>query len=488
MVVSIISTDVTTGIEIGSNEELFILEGAVVSNGELATITGEDASMANVDINILGTVVSGDIAIDFFNGTVTDTTDINVFIGETGSIVAQRYAMMFDSPDAVSVVNLGTLRSTADTIQFGSLQGNISVVNAGTMVSDEAAFFISSGATAYITNTGLMFGDGDLDDEVIESNALTVLYNSGTISGYNGRAIGTFVQDDIVRNSGTINGSTDLSSGANTINNSGTMNGDVTVLSGADLITNLGVIDGAVLMGSGADTVYNFGIITKAVDLGTGEDTYRALGDGLVLDIVSGGADGDTISGASGEDEFYGDSGDDILRGGVGDDLLFGGDDDDVVDGGVGDDVLYGDDNDDRLLGKAGEDILFGGSGADILRGDAGLDVLYGGAGSDRLFGGSGADQFLFTAATDSPDTNAGRDIIRDFEVGIDLIGVSQLSGPAFAFIGSAAFSGTAPELRAVVSASGDTNVYLDTDGNGVADARILVSDVTTLTADDFIL
>jgi hypothetical protein len=56
----------------------------------------------------------------------------------------------------------------------------------------------------------------------------------------------------------------------------------------------------------------------------------------------------------------------------------------------------------------------------------------------------------------------------------------------AFVFIGAAAFSNTAGELRAEVMGS-DTLVSADTNGNGVADFSLLVKGVTAMVGGDFI-
>ena len=86
-------------------------------------------------------------------------------------------------------------------------------------------------------------------------------------------------------------------------------------------------------------------------------------------------------------------------------------------------------------------------------------------------------------------------DKILDFEVGVDKIDVSSIdanstvgSDQAFSFIGSAAFSHTAGELRAEL-VSGVWHVAGDIDGNGAADFAILLTATTAdpLSSYDFI-
>ncbi|MDO5648572.1 CAP domain-containing protein [Paracoccus sp. (in: a-proteobacteria)] len=163
---------------------------------------------------------------------------------------------------------------------------------------------------------------------------------------------------------------------------------------------------------------------------GAGAD--RLIG-GAGQDSLWGGADNDALYGGAGDDWLYGGTGDDYLSGGVGRDMLYGGGGNDTLFGGDGDDQLYGgagrdslgggrgDDRlfggsgDDELFGGSGDDWLDGGSGHDVLRGGSGNDTLTGGMGNDTLFGGTGADSFVFHA-------RSGRDVIADYQVGVDRI------------------------------------------------------------------
>jgi VCBS repeat-containing protein len=115
----------------------------------------------------------------------------------------------------------------------------------------------------------------------------------------------------------------------------------------------------------------------------------------------------------NGKDRFTGTGADEILLGGRGDDVL---------DGSAGADRLYGEQGDDRLGGGDGFDLLVGGQGDDRLSGGSGNDLLVGGKGSDILFGDAGADVFEFG---DTGRTN-DRDVIRDFEFGVDTIHLSN--------------------------------------------------------------
>ena len=188
------------------------------------------------------------------------------------------------------------------------------------------------------------------------------------------------------------------------------------------------------------------------------------------------GAGGDTANGRAGNDNFFGDAGNDYLFGDAGDDNL---------DGGINNDFLYGGADNDGLIGGAGADTIYGQDGDDLIRGDGGVDFLN---------GGTGADRFYFFELGDTGNTNATADRIGDFsQAQGDIIDLSQMdavaggANNAFTFIGSAAFSNVAGQLR-YQQISGTTYVQGDIDGNGVGDFVIRIDGAVTLTAGDFAL
>lgn len=94
-----------------------------------------------------------------------------------------------------------------------------------------------------------------------------------------------------------------------------------------------------------------------------------------------------------------------------------------------GQDTIHGDQQDnhiaglgnaDRLYGGGGNDRIFGNRGADRLYGEDGDDIINGGTGRDLLYGGEGEDTFVFV------DFDNRRDLVMDFEDGIDLLDISQ--------------------------------------------------------------
>ncbi|MEG3972513.1 Ig-like domain-containing protein, partial [Microcoleus sp. T2B6] len=135
-------------------------------------------------------------------------------------------------------------------------------------------------------------------------------------------------------------------------------------------------------------------------------------------DIIYGNKDDDFIDGGKDNDTLYGGKGNDILLGSQGDDNLFGQQGNDTICGGEGNDLINGDEGADILGGCAGNDTMHGGADNDTLTGGKGNDLLDGGMGNDSLIGGSGNDIFALKAGQ-------GFDIIADFTLGQDLIGLS---------------------------------------------------------------
>ena len=126
---------------------------------------------------------------------------------------------------------------------------------------------------------------------------------------------------------------------------------------------------------------------------------------------------------------------------------------------------------------------IIGGDGDDWIYGGAGDDRITSGPGADHLVGESGFDSFVFTEAF-------GRDTVHAFERGSDRLilsgldaDTSALGNQAFAFLGGAAFSGTAGELR-----YDGSSVTGDVNGDGAADFTIVIANNVALTALDLVL
>jgi Ca2+-binding RTX toxin-like protein len=152
------------------------------------------------------------------------------------------------------------------------------------------------------------------------------------------------------------------------------------------------------------------------------------------------------------------------------------------------------------MSGSLGDDAIWGEDGNDVIDGGAGNDRIHGGAGQDRLRGGGGADIFSFDDMLDSPmdayrsdGKKSLADVIVDFTSGQDKIDLSNIDArngtadnDAFSFIGTAAFTHHAGELR-FEARDGYVHIYADVDGDGLADMHIVAA-APTIQASDFIL
>jgi Ca2+-binding RTX toxin-like protein len=279
---------------------------------------------------------------------------------------------------------------------------------------------------------------------------------------------------------------------------------------------------------------------TNFMFTGTGNSQANEINGGTTVDYLHGADGNDILNGNDGDDELYGEGDHDILNGGAGSDLMYGGygndtyyvdyEGDTVVElaggdtdhvytsltnymlsdwvenltfNGVGDpalnftgsnvgNIILGRGNDDLLDGLAGADELQGKAGNDVLHGGAGDDLLIGGPGSDVLCGGSGGDLFRFFDGDSG--TGAGADGITDFVNVVDKVDLRDIDSnsgvggdQAFSWIGTAAFSGTAGELRYYFDGT-DTWLQGDCTGDGVSDFEIVFTGSLTLSATDFYL
>jgi len=179
----------------------------------------------------------------------------------------------------------------------------------------------------------------------------------------------------------------------------------------------------------------------------------------------------------------------------AGNDLFIAGGGNDVVLGGSGNDAIRGDAGNDELLGEGGSDFLVGGSGNDKLNGGSGIDTIDGGSGVDTLTGGSGADVFDFNSVLDSGTGVGKRDIITDFSPGFDKIDLSSIDAnpniagnQAFTFIGTNDFTGVGQVSISISPSTGGLRVLLNTDADAQSDMQIELTNLTTLSKDDFFL
>jgi Ca2+-binding RTX toxin-like protein len=272
--------------------------------------------------------------------------------------------------------------------------------------------------------------------------------------------------------------------------------------------------------------VENLELMGSAALTGRGNDSANRIVGNAANNRLLGGAGADTMLGGEGDDNLRGGSGVDSMVGGGGNDVyevddaldviveqpgegrdvihaltsyvmpeqienmvllgnalsgtgnterngIRGNALDNTLDGGAGDDYVAGGEGGDSLAGGAGRDVLVGGSGGDTVEGgsDSGLAFVRGPAGAQRVVlqapdvidlrlpsGATDgeADRVLYLAGSD------GVDLVRGFEVGLDVLQVAGASG-AFA--------------ASIADVSGSTWVTF-----GGASGGVLIQGVTGLT------
>ena len=509
-----------------TNQTLVGSESGFIDRGGALYIFGTDAVAATTGTNWLinyGNVYAyggGFAAVDA-DGSVFELVN-----GKDGTLDAENPSggtVDLNVSTLAQIVNHGSIHSSNDdAINFEDSDGGATfeLINTGFITAnDNEAVDVNAGLGSFhVSNAGFISGSSDtlqLDVDAADTST-NFLSNSGTIIATTGRAVdfshgdGGFMR---IVNSGTVQAASEafntFRDGDVNLYNSGVISTSsssnaIVFDGGNDIIRNTGEINGGINFFTGDDYLDNTGgVVNGLVFGGNGADTM--LG-GDSADMFHGGNDNDTLIGRGGDDSIFGDAGDELILGGDGNDEIDGSADndtmngnagDDSIQGGTGNDVLVGQDgsdflqggdDQDTLDGGAGDDILEGDDGNDILRGRAGEDDLAGGLGRDFLTGGSGADNFTFRSVAETV-VGANRDQILDFEQGVDLIVVAGLTPGVFEFKGTAAFAPSGnPELRLFETGTGATIVQMDTDGDGVADAEIRVAGVTGLTADDFVL
>lgn len=271
----------------------------------------------------------------------------------------------------------------------------------------------------------------------------------------------------------------------------------------------------------GDDQVHSRAEGNYDIFLGNGDDSY--VGNGLAFrpknyDRVWGGNGEDSFVIRTDHSEYYGEDGNDsfssiglsnVIGGGIGRDRVsYAIQDNDAylrgngiyanldqgfaTSGGYRQETLLniedvtGTKAADKLVGSEDSNDLVGLSGRDKIDGKGGDDTLTGGAKADRMIGGGGADSFIFLTTSDA-SANGKTEVIVDFVTGADRIDLSAIDAntatatdDAFTFVGTAAFTGVAGELRYDLGIlTGDVN------GDSIADFAIELKNAPTLIVTD---
>ncbi|MEM6904659.1 MAG: M10 family metallopeptidase C-terminal domain-containing protein [Pseudomonadota bacterium] len=425
---------------------VFIPDRVVLRAEGQGVTTGEGSDFTSIDVVVKGRIaaVDGAIFIDLGGPGALSSTVVQ---RETGSL-SDRFGSPTDAvrishthdgsdtPNRATIVNAAFIEKFfGNAVSFTGVQ-DVRVVNEsdGFILGFPAEGFETSAIVVRMTEDGTFFLDNDgrvQGGQSIRPDGVASLGAAGLRIDGGARAV--------IQNAGNIEGANGISaevalfatSETSLLVNTGDVRGATFLLNaGGATIQNAatGRLIGTVTTGDAADRVLNEGVILDVLDLGAGDDLYR--GSGRFAQPRSG------------------------------------------VEGGAGNDRL--------IAGEFAHD-LDGGTGDDILRGGAGDDTLTGGTGRDILFGG-GADTFRF-ALGDSPGQGAA-DVIRDFTRGQDILDIDG----ATAFIGDAAFSGTAGEVRFTATPNDAIRLQADLDGDRRADLAVNLLGLDMLAAGDLLV
>ncbi|RVU03514.1 hypothetical protein EOE18_15450 [Novosphingobium umbonatum] len=448
------------------------------------------------------------------NITITD----NLFVRGDGAAVQGIF--MRDEVGGLSYQNV----TIADNVMLGTLYQGITAggVASGTVSDNIVVGYADQKSWIYMltASSALTFSDNIATTYLTDSSTLSAVASGDNVKlAINTGSWGSYILDwaathDLVSTqlnslteaalyasfgtTSSVTATTGYSSAVGTDANdslSATSTGYTYVYgaAGSDKLYDTAAGHNYLMGGDGNDTYYIYSSTTTVIEASDGgTDSVVAYANYTLAENV------ETLTLGTGNLTVYGNDQDNRINGSSGDETIYGMDGADAIVGGSGNDTIYGGNGADILYGNAGNDIIYGDAGNDILYGAEGNDTLYGGAGDDRLEGGAGADiltggdgkdQFLFRT-TDLGST----DIITDFTHGTDAISLSVIDAntkttadDAFTFIGTSAFTNTAGELRYVQS-GGNTYIYADVNGDGVADLTIELLGSYTMTKSDFYL
>jgi hypothetical protein len=485
------------------------------------------------------------------SGLISGTDDAFEFIGVGTRTIINNASGIIGGADyaIIDTDDLSTDKVTNAGLILGAIDlggGKDSLTNSGTINGT----ILLGDANDVASNSGKINADMSLgagDDKLTNSGTIGDVHalagkdsitNSGKGS-INLLSLGD--NDDTVTNAGTIATGIDLGDGNNKIVNSGTVGANVTGGDGNDTVINSGTV-ASVILGKGNDVFTNSGKFINAT-LGDGDDKFNGSakneiiidGNGADITKLGGGDDKYIATGATATD------GADTIDGGAGIDLYsafsssnevsinldtvdheiaaygFGlvaknwatgmnvGNDtvknvENVIGSDLDNDLIYGSAAANTIDGANGADRLAGFGGNDTLIGGGGNDDIIGGTGGDRLEGGTGADDFIYLALNESGITKAKRDIIEDFESGVDEIVLTLIdanitngsaTNDAFIWMGTNLnFGGVAGQLRAYWTPYGQI-IEGDVNGDKKADFSIEIADPAhsiTLMGTDFTL
>lgn len=505
------ATAADTGVRLTLNGDLLASHIALsgfdrIAIGPVATFTASTTAVA-INLNNQGgsqilnqgtiTAPSATTVIEMGGG------DLLLNMGTITGALGVRMGQLANDGAFNEVINSGTISTTSTTISVVS--GFNHVENAGILrsLSSNAVQIqgdLNPADLGYIPTTQTLVNSGQIIARSTaaiyinlgSSDSLCQMTNTGTISAVIVAVQSEGASNDVILNRGTITGYVTLGFGGDYFDGrGGTLNGDLYMGMQNDTVDLRGAtMNGFVVGGAGADTYFLSDSTVAIIEEGTETDQVFATASYRLPSLVE-----NLFMLAAASINGFGNAEANVITGNAGDNRLTGLDGTDTITGDLGNDRISGGTGNDTLGGGDGDDTLLGAASFDSLRGDDGDDMLNGGAGRDTLTGNAGADSFVFSALAHTGNLTSTADTIADFTRGDDVIDLRSLdaninnagSNDSFTFIGAAAFSSAAGQLRAVQT-GGNTYAQMDVNGDSVADAMIRLTGLLTLNANDFLL
>jgi len=308
-------------------------------------------------------IQSGQYSIEFANGVVWSSTDMNE--------IATKGATSAAGPPI-----LGT--AAGDSIT-GTSQGEYVLAYAGADTVDGAGG--NDVLYGYDGTDSLSGGDGNdtLYADSGDGSADTLAGGAGNDMLWGGLGVDVYVWGSGQGNDNCVDAA--FPSQTNLVRLTNLNPGDITLTGGAwHLITVKATGETLIIQSGPYQIEFANGVVWTSTNL---TDIAAVNATSVAGTPILGGAGDDSLAGTS-DPEFI---------------FAYAGAD--TVDAGAGNDVVYGHNGDDSILGGDGNDTLYGGSdsGADTLAGGAGNDILWGGGGVDAYVWGSGLGNDTFVDA-----------------------------------------------------------------------------------------
>jgi Ca2+-binding RTX toxin-like protein len=367
------------------------------------------------------------------------------YVQETGLYSSSAETLIdINSTAGVKFQINGTLISDKSVLEFSNhldLTNALDVViGKSAWIESEQQVFSIYGDGSSLVNNGLIFAREGARAVLMSGDDLEFV-NTGKIMASGSDVIqGILLEGDnfSFRNSGSIHGPEPIYSNSNTGSNNTIVNsGDVYATSWA------------IIGDDGNDTLINSGFVRGGILLGDGDDTFIDKG-GRISGILRGDDGNDSYTIRSTAIDIREDNGDGFDR--MKSTVSF------TLDNNVEEGTLLGKANL-NLNGTEKGDLLYGNNGNNKILGDVGADWITGGKGNDL------GDFFVFK-------NGSGRDVITDFQDGLDKINLQDYKG--IDAIG---------DLKGHFSEAGNNTVITFEDGDQVT---LLGVDRSTINGADF--